>query len=280
MRASIRTAVVAAGLAGALAPADSQAATRIFHHRGGDIYAVAPNGAKEQRVVRDAQYPAISRDGRRLAYIAKGDVWVATPTGAKAGRLRVPGEQSFPAWSPSGNRLVFASEDGIEAMRRDGSKRRRLTEAPTPEADSQPDWSPDGSEIVFTRAGTTDDSFDVLAVGAAGGRTRPIVASPCAELNPRWSPSGDRVALFVGFGVTQCREDITPGVHVVDADGTGDRLVAPETGETGLDWSPDGARIVAGTYFEDLVHFASSGGGSALVNGTEDAYSPAWGVAR
>jgi Tol biopolymer transport system component len=56
---------------------------------------------------------------------------------------------------------------------------------------------------------------------------------------PRWSPVGDTIAYVPWNGGP---------IHVVAADGTGDRIASSGSrsyGDKGFDWSPDGRWIVA-----------------------------------
>src|SRR5947208_2436008 len=62
----------------------------------------------------------------------------------------VPVNNTYPAWSPDGKQIVFASQDslgkGLFAMNADGKNVRRLTHG----TDTGAAWSPDGTKITFT----------------------------------------------------------------------------------------------------------------------------------
>jgi TolB protein len=75
---------------------------------------------------------------------------------------------------------------------------------------------------------------ELLVVNADGSGQRTL-ARHAALAAPTWSPDGRRVAYQSAWSV-----DGLPGIHVVDADGTGDTLVARGFGPV---WSPAGERL-------------------------------------
>src|SRR5690349_8538188 len=84
---------------------------------------------------------------------------------------------------------------------------------------SQARWSPDGTRIAVTfTVGSryTGYSSDVYLVNADGkGRRRLVPDVQADSSSPSWSPDGTRLAYVTGLGE----------IHVVGADGSGDRLV-------------------------------------------------------
>jgi len=88
-------------------------------------------------------------------------------------------------------------------------------------------------KIVFSsdRSG----NYDIWVMNIDGSGLQQLTSSPCREENPHWSPDGTKIAY-----TNWC-----DGIHVMNADGTGDVLVPntdPQVGATGpdlvFDWGP------------------------------------------
>lgn len=127
------------------------------------------------------------------------DLYAARADGGGALRrlTDVAGFDGQPSWSPTGDRIAFASERTklrqIWVMGADGSKPRRLTNDPN-EA-SYPDWSPDGRWIAYE--GGAYEKADIAVIPARGGRPRRLTDNPYRETAPAWSPDGRQIA-FMG----------------------------------------------------------------------------------
>lgn len=93
------------------------------------------------------------------------------------------------AWSPDGNRIVFASNwDGawdIHIMNADGSNRTNLTMG-SPSEEAQPTWSPDGMSIAYVswRNGNTD----IFVMAPDGSGERQLTTNPSNDIRPAWGP--------------------------------------------------------------------------------------------
>jgi Tol biopolymer transport system component len=109
--------------------------------------------------------PAWSPDGRWLAFSSSAstpnnaEIYVVHPDGSGLRRLTYTqgdvdtlGDDSWPAWSQDGKRIVFSSNrtgDGeLWIMNADGSGQRRLAGLPHRD-DWASAWSPDGTRIAF-----------------------------------------------------------------------------------------------------------------------------------
>jgi len=131
-----------------------------------------------------------------------------------------------PVCSPDGLRVAFRALNALWLMDI-GSRPRRIV------ADgyfaSDPDFSPDGRSLVYSsdRAGDADLWLRDLATGAE----RRLTALPGAQLTPRWSPGGGRIAYQDHDGAT----------WILDVASGSVRQIAPALFMPGRPtWSPDG----------------------------------------
>jgi Tol biopolymer transport system component len=129
-------------------------------------------------------------------------------------------------------------------------------EVVTPDQDAtHPDPSPDGASVVFTaqRPGPFGVRSVVVIRDLSTGVETPLEVE---GLLPRWSPAGDWVAYWSGDPLSDIGS-----LHLVQPDGTEDRAVSlpgRRYRAGGLDWSPDGAWLLArGDSLLELVEVAT-----------------------
>jgi WD40 repeat protein len=149
--------------------------------------------------------PQWSPDGREIAFDQNNAIYIINADGTGLSRLVANG--AYPAWSPNGTRLVYATWGGSKwyghitlwTINADGSGNRLLYRYPPPNSDEHGFWaahvwSPDGKQIAFSTAN----------------------AVACQQLPSRCT--------------TQT------GAYVINADGTGLHRIGPSSIE--LAWRP------------------------------------------
>ena len=155
-------------------------------------------------------------------------------------------EDHYPAFSPDGQRIAFASARSgtahIYVMDHDGRNVRRVTGGTR--TDALPEWSPDGRWIVFTRHfGRQSELFKIRADGN-GSAVRITTTPKAREFAAEWSPDGGLIA-FTKSDEASGRE----GVAVIRPNGTGTRWLTrnprSEMGYTDNNptWSPSGRKV-------------------------------------
>ena len=226
------------------------AKARSDDRQAGGIYVVS-TATGEARAVTSPVPPAFDRspgfspDGRQLAYascagtegVALCDVRVvaidadARPIGA-ARRLPGPLMKQFGlAWSRDG-RSIFLAPGTLWRVRADGtSPPEPLGLGPV----SSPSVAAGRDRLAFVRGGDTD-----IYELRVGGSPRPLVRSAFADLQPRFSPDGRRIAF------ASDRAGGTSEIWLAEADGGAPVQLThgPGTLQGYPGWSPDGRRLV------------------------------------
>ncbi|SFL38881.1 Dipeptidyl aminopeptidase/acylaminoacyl peptidase [Halogranum rubrum] len=108
---------------------------------------------------------------------------------------------------------------------------------------SDPQLAPDGERVAFVRSvpdGDEQYEATVYVVSVGGDDPRQFTVSEGVDSQPRWSPSGDRLA----FVSTRGADDDRPQLWVLPTDGGEARQVTDVPGGVvGAVWSPDGTRL-------------------------------------
>lgn len=129
---------------------------------------------------------------------------------------------SYPSWSPNGQQIAFASNQGSDTeiyrmSASNGSNQIRLTE--NLGFHESPNWSPNGQQIVFARPGGI---FKMKALDGSG-QTQVTTGG----VSPAWSPDGQQI-VFRGADITK-----------VNIDGTGtQKLAKSPADDRDPDWQP------------------------------------------
>jgi|GEM_PF-5293675 len=95
-------------------------------------------------------------------------------------RLTTSADDAMPSWSPLGDRIAYASQQGgnwdIWAINTNGTGQVRLTDDPG--IDAMPVWLPDGSGIAFRS--TRDGAWGIWVMNPDGSNPRKITDAPAA----------------------------------------------------------------------------------------------------
>ena len=195
-----------------------------------------------------------------------------------------------PTWSPRGDQIAFTVardpiyERGVHLFvaNADGTRRQRLTEAPSGVAEYTPAWSPDGRTIAYAHA-TGAAAPELWLVRPDGRSPRRLTSG----WSPAWSPDGRRL-VFTDGGVLwtigrdgDARRRLTSSTAAGGCDFSGGES---SDYEGAADWSPDGRLIAFVRYCgsgESDVHDAiytirPNGTGLRRITGGPADDSPSW----
>ena len=97
---------------------------------------------------------------------------------------------SAAAWSPDSRSLVYSMAGSLWRQETGSTKAEQLTAGPG--YDYQPDCSADGRWMVFARY--DHDAIELWSLDVRDGRTRKMTSGGAVNLEPRFSPEGQRLA--------------------------------------------------------------------------------------
>lgn len=198
------------------------------------------------------------------------------------------GDETSPAWSPSGRQIAFTRtavssysrttvsgySGGIWLVKASGGKAHKLTQSDY--GDSCATWSPDGRQIAFVRSADGWDAGDLWLMQSNGtGQHLLLSGAGCAS----WSPDGTQMAISrltaqIGGGCG-CH---TTDLYLADRNGDRPRLLIENGGSA--TWSPNGKRIVFVRWQNGRTHLwlinTDGTGLRQLTSGSLSQAAPAW----
>jgi Tol biopolymer transport system component len=206
----------------------------------GGIVLMDPTTGRKAFLTKGAS-PEWSAGGGAIAFMRAGRIYVTAATGIP--EREIPGEPFLfeapymvrPVLSPGADRLAYSRQGKIELVDLAGGRPAYLL-PPGPADDRMPVWSRQGGHLAFVR------DRDIYVVRADGSGLRNLTADGADNLDPEWSPTGDRIAF-------SSRRTGQERIWTIAVDGSDRRTVtrdgeAPDHQEFHPSWSPDGSEIV------------------------------------
>jgi len=200
----------------------------------------------ERRILSSATDVTFSDDGLEIAFIAGGDLWVMDTVLREPRQItQTPEEERDPQFSPDGNTILFASDQGGQSdlwqaerakpeefwWRNERFNLTRLTNDPEVEQDLQ--WSPDGRRLAFIKG-----NGDLWTLEPGKNNPQRILQS-WSRPQYQWSPDGQ------WFAVAKDDAEFNRDIWILRSDGSGAPVNVSRhpDNEANPTWSPDGRAL-------------------------------------
>jgi Tol biopolymer transport system component len=238
---------------------------------GFQVLSVLPDGSNVKELVNlpgELDRLAWSPDGNALlvGYTETDYTGLRTAVvnadGSGSHGLEVGMTADYASWRPDGRQIVFRGHDPAAntssafIVDADGSNLHRLDIETSSDVDFEGlGWSPDGKHLSFmsdgSLGGVTGWQLNIADIDDDGNLIElhrlKLDPDSFGEHLPIWSPDSSRLAFLF-------EKDFMRQIGLFNADGSGFRLIGPETLATnilGSTWSPDGTSLLITEFPED-----------------------------
>lgn len=179
----------------------------------------------------------------RVAYVANGELKIVDSDGAATRSITTGRGALSPAWSPTGQSVVFTvlGNTGTQVQELDvrtGST-RRISQIRAG-LNITPVYQPRGNAILYSQG--SGYGTDLVLAGLDSSKPKKLtIGRGTDNTSPSYSPDGTQIAFISG-------KSGSPQVYIMDADGSNVQLLTPykagvRSYRASPDWSPDGRAI-------------------------------------
>ena len=181
----------------------------------------------------------------RIAYVNNGELKIVDSDGAETRAITTGRGALSPAWSPTGESVVFTvlGNTGTQVQELDvrTGKTRRVSQIRAG-LNITPVYQPGGNAILYAQGTGNGTDLVLAALGADSSKPKRITIGRGSDnTSPSYSPDGSQIAFISG-------KSGSPQVYIMDADGSNVELLTPykpgvRSYRASPDWSPDGRAV-------------------------------------
>jgi TolB protein len=179
----------------------------------------------------------------RIAYVNDGTLHIVDSDGAETRRITTGKGALSPAWSPSGESVVYTvlgnTGTQVEELDVRTGRTRRISQIRAG-LNITPVYQPGGNAILYAQG--TGNGTDLVLANLDSTAPHKITAGRGTDnTSPSYSPDGRQIAFISG-------KTGQPQVYIMDADGSNVQLLTPfragvRSYRASPDWSPDGRAV-------------------------------------
>ena len=181
----------------------------------------------------------------RIAYVNNGELKIVDSDGAETRAITTGRGALSPAWSPTGESVVFTvlGNTGTQVQELDvrTGKTRRVSQIRAG-LNITPVYQPGGNAILYAQGTGNGTDLVLAALNADSSKPKRITIGRGSDnTSPSYSPDGSQIAFISG-------KSGSPQVYIMDADGSNVELLTPykpgvRSYRASPDWSPDGRAV-------------------------------------